>query len=352
MSNIVNLLSKLNIKENSGIIFNNSGIFPENPDIGQLAFVNKILSIYSDVNGSGAWFPLLNADVPTYTHTQGLESLTWTVTHGLESDDLIYFVYDNNNNVVYPSSIEFSSNNQFVITFTESIKGKCIVFSGDLKITGNDISNIEGLQDILDNKLDSNANAVSASKLNTAINIGGVSFDGTNNIDLPGVNIAGNQDTTGNADTATTSTNCSRSITGGTGLTGGGVLNTNHTLSINFGTTVGTVCQGNDNRLSDARTPVAHTHDISNINNLQSNLDSKLNFNFELYFDSLSISSIVYIDSNISEIIYSTGNKKVFNYTDNLINTIEYYDENATTLLATQTLTHNDQNLISSVSWI
>ncbi|MDG1994468.1 MAG: hypothetical protein P8J16_08360, partial [Polaribacter sp.] len=33
--------------------------------------------------------------------------------------------------------------------------------------------------------------------------IGGVSFDGTANIDLPGVNTAGNQDTSGNAATAT-----------------------------------------------------------------------------------------------------------------------------------------------------
>ncbi|MAH20485.1 MAG: hypothetical protein CMB96_03460, partial [Flavobacteriaceae bacterium] len=39
--------------------------------------------------------------------------------------------------------------------------------------------------------------------LANARNIGGVSFDGTANIDLPGVNTAGNQDTTGNADTAT-----------------------------------------------------------------------------------------------------------------------------------------------------
>jgi hypothetical protein len=29
----------------------------------------------------------------------------------------------------------------------------------------------------------------------------------------------------------------------------------------NFGATAGTVCQGNDARLSDSRTPIAHTHD-------------------------------------------------------------------------------------------
>ncbi|MGA3791757.1 phage tail protein, partial [Escherichia coli] len=42
-----------------------------------------------------------------------------------------------------------------------------------------------------------------ATKLQTARTIGGVSFDGTANINLPGVNVAGNQNTSGNAATAT-----------------------------------------------------------------------------------------------------------------------------------------------------
>ena len=46
-------------------------------------------------------------------------------------------------------------------------------------------------------------NAATATKLQTARTIGGVSFDGTANINLPGVNIAGNQNTSGNAATAT-----------------------------------------------------------------------------------------------------------------------------------------------------
>ncbi|MFB4730771.1 tail fiber protein [Enterobacter hormaechei subsp. steigerwaltii] len=51
--------------------------------------------------------------------------------------------------------------------------------------------------------LASNGNAVSATKLQTARTIGGVAFDGTANINLPGVNTGGNQNTTGNAATAT-----------------------------------------------------------------------------------------------------------------------------------------------------
>lgn len=46
-------------------------------------------------------------------------------------------------------------------------------------------------------------NVASATKLETARTIGGVSFDGTANINLPGVNTVGNQNTSGNAATAT-----------------------------------------------------------------------------------------------------------------------------------------------------
>jgi hypothetical protein len=46
-------------------------------------------------------------------------------------------------------------------------------------------------------------NAGSATILQTARTIGGVSFNGSANIDLPGVNTGGNQNTTGNASTAT-----------------------------------------------------------------------------------------------------------------------------------------------------
>jgi len=47
-------------------------------------------------------------------------------------------------------------------------------------------------------------NAATATTLQTARTIGGVSFNGSANINLPGVNSAGNQNTTGNAATATT----------------------------------------------------------------------------------------------------------------------------------------------------
>jgi len=49
-----------------------------------------------------------------------------------------------------------------------------------------------------------------------------------------------------------------RAIAAGTGLTGGGDLSADRSLAVAYGTTAGTAAQGNDGRLSDARTPTAH----------------------------------------------------------------------------------------------
>lgn len=48
-----------------------------------------------------------------------------------------------------------------------------------------------------------------------------------------------------------------RTVSTANGLQGGGDLTANRTLSPVYGSTVNTVCQGNDARLSDARTPAA-----------------------------------------------------------------------------------------------
>jgi hypothetical protein len=56
---------------------------------------------------------------------------------------------------------------------------------------------------------DVTGNADTATALATARTIGGVSFDGTANIDLPGVNTSGNQNTSGSAATLTTARNFS-----------------------------------------------------------------------------------------------------------------------------------------------
>ena len=49
----------------------------------------------------------------------------------------------------------------------------------------------------------------------------------------------------------------------------------NTAFNRDFGTTSGTVCQGNDGRLSDARTPTAHTHTVSDVSGLETALGGK-----------------------------------------------------------------------------
>ena len=66
---------------------------------------------------------------------------------------------------------------------------------------------------------DITGNAATATALATARNIGGVSFDGTANINLPGVNTSGDQDTSGTAATATTATNVTASANNSTNET-------------------------------------------------------------------------------------------------------------------------------------
>ena len=57
---------------------------------------------------------------------------------------------------------------------------------------------------------------------------------------------------------ASTAVPQTRQILTGGGIVGGGDLSANRSLSLNYGTTAGTVTQGNDSRLSDARTPTTH----------------------------------------------------------------------------------------------
>ncbi|EQA7786869.1 pyocin knob domain-containing protein [Acinetobacter baumannii] len=97
-----------------------------------------------------------------------------------------------------PVNVSYS----LIITKTAGINQTFIAYNGG----GNDVwvrgfyngtwSNWKKLAYVHDN-------VASATKLQTARSIGGVAFDGTANINLPGVNIQGNQNTTGNAASAT-----------------------------------------------------------------------------------------------------------------------------------------------------
>ena len=104
---------------------------------------------------------------------------------------------------------------------------------------------------------DTSGNAATATALETARTIGGVSFDGTANITLPGVNSAGNQDTSGNAATATALATA-RNIALAGDVTGNANFDGTGNISI-------TAAVQDD----------SHNHVISNVDGLQTALDGK-----------------------------------------------------------------------------
>jgi hypothetical protein len=84
-----------------------------------------------------------------------------------------------------------------VLATARNIGGVSFNGSADINLPG---VNATGNQD-------TSGNAATATALETARNIGGVSFDGSADITLPGVNATGDQDTTGSAATLTTARN-------------------------------------------------------------------------------------------------------------------------------------------------
>lgn len=118
-----------------------------------------------------------------------------------------------------------------------------------LAVGGKDVAPTEAFMFLNGRKISNTAgpinlvgNASTATKLQTARTIGGVSFDGTANINLPGVNTAGTQSTTGNADTAT-KLQTGRSING-TNFDGSGNIVTDYwgtSRTFSFGNTTKSV---------------------------------------------------------------------------------------------------------------
>lgn len=101
--------------------------------------------------------------------------------------------------------------------------------------------------------------ATTADRLTTARNIGGVSFNGSANINLPGVNQAGNQNTSGNAGTAT------KLLTARSVRVGNATRNFDGTANISW--TLAEI----------GAAPSAHTHTVAQVSGLQDVIDTKVN---------------------------------------------------------------------------
>ena len=174
-----------------------------------------------DTSGSGnAVTFAIDSSVATLTDTQTLTNKTINTASNtitiVEADisDLQSYITASSSDTLTNKTIALGSNTvsgttaQFnsalsdgsfaTLAGTETLTNKSLTsptITGTGAIAGTFTGNITG---------DVTGNADTATTLETARNIGGVSFDGSANIDLPGVNAVGNQNTSGSAATLTT----------------------------------------------------------------------------------------------------------------------------------------------------
>jgi len=137
----INLLQNLNIGNGAAVTFaENLTSFPVANSIGQLTFVNGVLYIWSLVAGVTTWYPLTKAQA-VYVHTQGVASVTWTVTHNLATQNIIFMIYDVNNEV-QQAQISNMTDNSFTVNLSVAILGRCVVFAATQELAPILASNI------------------------------------------------------------------------------------------------------------------------------------------------------------------------------------------------------------------
>ena len=182
----------------------------------------RTISLTGEVTGSISFDGSDNASISTAITGLGVANGIATLDSNgqVPSTQLPSFVGD----VLEYSSVEaFPATGESGKIYVETTGNTTYRWGGTayVKITSGEVLSVAGKVGVVtlskadvglanvDNTADSAKNVASASKLTTSRTIGGVPFNGTASINLPGVNIAGNQNTTGNAATATTATKLS-----------------------------------------------------------------------------------------------------------------------------------------------
>ena len=212
------------IKVGSGLTISNSVLSVDTLNqstTGNAATATKLqtprtISLTGGVTGSVSFDGSANASIATAVTGLGVANGIATLDSNgqVPSTQLPSYVDDV---LEYASVATFPTTGVTGKIYVETTGNTTYRWSGSayVKITSGEVSSVAGKTGVVtltkadvglpnvDNTADSAKNVASAAKLTTARTIGGVSFDGSANINLPGVNTAGNQSTSGNAGSAT-----------------------------------------------------------------------------------------------------------------------------------------------------
>jgi cytoskeletal protein CcmA (bactofilin family) len=214
--------------------------------------VADVIAASLDISGNADIDGTLEADAITVNGTALNEFIADTVGAMVSSntETNIAVTYDDTDNTLDFSVINITGNAATATALQNARTIGGVSFDGTANITLPGV-NATGNQD-------TTGNAATATTLETARTIGGVSFNGSANIDLPGVNTAGNQSTTGNAATATALQNA-RTI-GGTSFDGtANITPANATTAVNVTGTIGSSTTGTTQSAGDNSTKIATT---------------------------------------------------------------------------------------------
>ena len=168
-------------------------------DIASAVTINKspVITLGGDLSGNATLSSLGNA---TLTATVGTLNQDTSGTAAIATS-ITATANNSANETVYLTFVDGATGTQGIETDTGLSFNPSSGILTTTSVTGNLTGNVTG--NVSGTSGSTTGNAATATALETARTIGGVSFNGTGNIDLAGVNTAGNQNTSGNAATAT-----------------------------------------------------------------------------------------------------------------------------------------------------
>ena len=148
------ILSNLEFK-NSTYILNKFEDFPENPSEGTVIFKENGLYIYSlsQISGQLEWLNILDFTRinTSYKFEQSTENIEWVINHNLNTQDLFVIVYDSDGNKQVESEIQFQSDNEIKLIFSEAISGKALLFGASVISSPSNIYTKEEIDELLKN---------------------------------------------------------------------------------------------------------------------------------------------------------------------------------------------------------
>ena len=111
----------------STLVLDDEADFPSSPGIGQLCFKGGVLYLYALINATETWFPLTNK-TQHHIHNQALSATTWTVSHQLGTENVVFMAYNSTGDLLSPSNIVFDNVDNLTLEFLDAEAGKVVVF--------------------------------------------------------------------------------------------------------------------------------------------------------------------------------------------------------------------------------